>query len=290
MRYQIEHTTTYNYNQPVLLKPHVVRLQPRSDAWQKLGNFKIEVDPQPEGISHFTDLDGNYLIKLWFTKSTENLVIHLESEVETKKSNPFDYLSDAWALQLPLDYPTSLKNQIAPYLHFYQGVTDPVALKLAQEILQEVDGRVSDFLSKLNQLIYQHSRYIHRERGEPQPPGITWSKQQGSCRDLSVLFMEVCRSVGLGARFVSGYQEGDIQQDSRDLHAWTEVYVPGGGWRGYDPTHGLLVSDRHIALAASSIPSYAAPVDGSFSPVEPFWLTQLTPQSQLDAQIKLTHF
>lgn len=289
MRYQIQHTTTYSYNQPVLLKPHVIRLQPRSDAWQKLEHFKMEVDPSPEGISHFTDLDGNHLIKLWFTKPTEKLVIYLDSVVETSKPNPYDYVCEPWALQFPLDYPLSLKSQIEPYLQFYQGVLDPEALKLAQEISQQVGGQITNFLGTLNQQIYTHSRYLHREIGEPFPPGITWTSQQGSCRDLSVLFMEVCRAMGLGARFVSGYQEGDREQDRRDLHAWVEVYLPGAGWRGYDPTHGLLVSDRHIAVAASSVPSYASPVSGSFSPVEPFLITQLTPNSNLEADIKLTH-
>jgi transglutaminase-like putative cysteine protease len=80
--------------------------------------------------------------------------------------------------------------------------------------------------------------------------------------------MEICRAMGLAARFVSGYQEGDVEQDNRDLHAWAEVYLPGGGWRGYDPTHGLAVSDRHVALAASSFPSYAAAVTGHITPVK----------------------
>ncbi|TVQ42632.1 MAG: transglutaminase family protein [Gloeocapsa sp. DLM2.Bin57] len=287
MRYLIKHKTTYQYNQSVILKPHVIRLQPRSDAWQKLLRFELNIDPQPEGISHTTDLDGNYLIQVWFTKPTEQLVINLESEVETYKANPFDYLLEPWSIQLPLDYPSSFKSLITPYLEFYQGFVDPVSLKLAQEISLQVNGDVTAFLSTLNQHIYNHCRYLHRETGDPLPPGITWNSQQGSCRDFAVLFMEVCRTVGLPSRFVSGYQEGDREQERRDLHAWAEVYLPGGGWRGYDPTHGLLVSDRHIALVASSIYSYAAPIDGGFTPVQPFLVTQLSPESSLEAEIDL---
>ncbi len=120
----------------------------------------------------------------------------------------------------------------------------------------------------LNQLIYQDCEYITRETGKPYPAGITWERKQGSCRDFAVLFMEVSRAIGIAARFVSGYQEGDKNQQNRDLHAWVEVYLPGAGWRGYDPTLGLVVSDRHIPLAASAIPNYTAAVDGSITPVQ----------------------
>lgn len=287
MRYSIKHTSIYYYNQLILLTPHLLRLQPRSDAWQKLESFQLNVDPKPEGISHFTDLDGNYLIQLWFTQPTEELVIKTESTVETYKDNPFDYLVEPWAQKIPLDYPTSLKTQLTPYLEFCQGFVDPIVLKLAQEISVQVDGDIGAFLSTLNQQIYQHCRYLHRETGDPLPPGVTWGSQEGTCRDFAVLFMEACRTMGLASRFVSGYQEGDREQDSRDLHAWAEVYLPGAGWRGYDPTHGLLVSDRHIALAASSIYSYAAPIFGSFTPWRPLIVTQLSPQSRLETEIDL---
>ena len=105
----------------------------------------------------------------------------------------------------------------------------------------------------------------------------------GSCRDYAVLFMEVCRAMGIPARFVSGYQEGDTEQESRDLHAWAEVYLPGAGWRGYDPTLGLVVSDRHIPLAASAIPSYASAIEGLVTPIKP----EIKVNSQLQTQIMI---
>ena len=103
-----------------------------------------------------------------------------------------------------------------------------------------------------------------RDHGAPLPPSITFQKKRGACRDLVLLFMAVCRRFGLASRFVSGYQEGDPDMEQRHLHAWAEVYIPGGGWRGYDPSHGLVVADRHIALAASYAPEGTAPVKGSF--------------------------
>ena len=226
------------------------------------------VDPQPQGRSDFIDLDGNNLIKLWFTQPTQQLNIQILAKVETYCTNPFDYLLESWASSIPLDYPRSLLAQLEPYLQSYSFVSDCTALELAQEILTATQGNILDFLFALNQRIYQDCEYTIRATGEPFPAGITWSRKQGSCRDYTVLFMEVCRAVGIAARFVSGYQEGDRDMSGRDLHAWVEVYLPGAGWRGYDPTLGLVVSDRHIPLAASTIPQYTAPVSGSIVPVE----------------------
>ncbi|AFZ34507.1 transglutaminase domain protein [Stanieria cyanosphaera PCC 7437] len=263
MLYQISHQTTYTYSQTVSLNPHFVRLCPRCDHWQKLHNFSLLISPQPQGISELIDLDGNNVSKVWFNTPTNQLNLQILAQVETWQTNPFNYLLQPWTTTLPLDYPSSLYTQLKSYLKPYSFLLDTVIVELAEEIIQEVNANTVAFLSKLNQCIYENCQYITRETGEPWQAGITWRRKQGSCRDFAILFMEVCRAVGLAARFVSGYQEGDPEQQERDLHAWAEVYLPGAGWRGYDPTHGLAVSDRNIALAASAIPSYTAPVSGT---------------------------
>ena len=206
------------------------------------------------------------------------------AKVETSCTNPFAYLLESWATTLPLDYPSSLLKQLKPYLQPYSFVPDSTALELAQDLAIATGGNTLNFLFELNQRIYQDCKYIVRDIGEPFPAGVTWRGKQGSCRDYAVLFMEVCRAVGIAARFVSGYQEGDTEQQSRDLHAWVEVYLPGAGWRGYDPTLGLVISDRHIPLAASAIPKYAAAVEGTVTPVET--VAKIT--SDLQAQISIT--
>ena len=186
-------------------------------------------------------------------------------------------------MSLPFDYPSSLLQQLEPYLKSYSFAPDGCALELAQDIFAATEGNTLDFLFTLNQRIYQECEYLTRESGAAHPAGITWRRKQGSCRDYTVLFMEVCRTMGIAARFVSGYQEGDRDQQSRDLHAWVEVYLPGAGWRGYDPTLGLVVSDRHIPLAASTIPAYTAAVDGSVIPVK----TGHNMSSRMEAQISI---
>jgi len=229
------------------------------------------VTPQPLQTSTFTDLDGNTLIKLWFQADhTEALSVQVLSQVETHRTNPFDYWAEPWAGQVPIDYPASLLLQLQPYLSgqqvLYATSVDPIAFQLAQDIAQTVDGNVIRFLGELNQRIYDGCKYMIRETGDPLPAGVTWSTRSGTCRDFAVLFVETCRAIGLAARFVSGYQEGDPDSGDRHLHAWAEVYIPGGGWRGYDPTQGLAVADRHIALVASAFSRHAAPLSGSFQP------------------------
>lgn len=292
MRYQISHTTTYTYSESVRLQPHLVRLLPRSDSWQTVQSLSLQVMPIALQQSHITDLDGNHLVKLWFEPDlqTQSLQVQILAQVETHKANPFEYLLEPWALQLPIDYPASLLYQLQPYLSGqqvgYSASLDPTAIELAQALWLEVSGDPIQFLTLLNQRIYKSCAYVIRETGVPQLPGITWSTKSGSCRDYAVLFMEVCRAIGLAARFVSGYQEGDPGSAELYLHAWAEVYLPGAGWRGYDPTHGLVVGDRHIALAASAISHYAAPITGAITPASV--QSQLTYQLTIQAQTSLT--
>ncbi|NJL23080.1 MAG: transglutaminase family protein [Leptolyngbyaceae cyanobacterium SM1_3_5] len=263
MRYKIQHRSTYTYSAPVLLSPHILRLRPRYDAAQQVQSFTWAIDPRPTRLIENLDLDGNNVTQISFGEAIESLTITATSEVETFRTNPFDFLLEPWATNLPIDYPTSLAIQLQPYLTGDWGAVDPAAIELAQDIFQATGGNTVAFLSELNQRIYQTCRYELRESGDPWPAGVTWRSQRGSCRDFAVLFCEVCRSINLAARFVSGYQEGDRDQIDRDLHAWAEVYLPGAGWRGYDPTQGLAVSDRHVALCASPSPRQTAPISGT---------------------------
>lgn len=264
MRYHIVHTTTYSYDRPVSLEPHMLRLRPRCDGFQTLHYFTVEVDPEPAGVAQVIDPEGNAVVKLWFQDPTDHLRFKVTSEVETYCTNPFHYLLEPWALKLPIDYPMSILTQLQPYLQRcgLPNVIDPAVVQLAQACQGATYDTLS-FLSELNQRIYRTCQYAVRETGDPLPAGFTWTHKAGSCRDLAVLFVETCYAVGLAARFVSGYQEGDPDQRQRDLHAWAEVYLPGAGWRGYDPTQGLVVADRHVVLVASTFPHHAAPISGS---------------------------
>jgi transglutaminase-like putative cysteine protease len=266
MKYTITHSTTYTYTSAVCLNPHIFRLQPRSDGFQRLNHYDLQITPIPQGQNSILDIEGNLLTRCWWSNTpTQVLEVDAISEVETLCDNPFNYLLEPWATRLPFDYPTALAEHLQPYLtptHLGSLASDPAATQLAQEIAHAVSWNPIHFLEELNQRIYHSMRYQVREEGDPQPPSITWMQQSGTCRDFVVLFMAACRAVGLAARFVSGYEQGDPTYEQM-LHAWAEVYLPGAGWRGYDPTMGLVVSDRHIATAASEWPRYTAPITGT---------------------------
>lgn len=263
MLFSIVHHTTYTYPCPVRLTPHAIRLRPQTTARQTLLTFDQKVTPGPTRSFHLSDLDGNQVSKLIFESPTDRLNVETRSQVETHVSNPFNFILEPWAVSLPIDYPTSLRLQLQPYLE-ESGFDDAIAAQLARDLWGEVEGNTVAFASALCQRIHQQCRYILRETGEPYPPGLTWQQKCGSCRDFAVLFAAACRAAKLAARFVSGYEAGDPNSDAHHLHAWAEVYLPGAGWRGFDPTLGLAVADRHVALASSPYPSYAAPIVGGF--------------------------
>ena len=199
--------------------------------------------------------------------------------VETLRRDPFDYLLAPAAENMPIDYPGEDGPSLVPYLNG-AGVDGPVA-EFAQAVAQEAKLQTVPFLFLLTQRIHDVCCTVIREEGDPLPAAVTLAGRQGSCRDLTVLFMDVCRTPGIASRFVSGYQEGVSGLSERDLHAWVEVYLPGGGWRSYDPTLGLAVSDRHIAVAASRTSHGAAPVTGTFRGTEA--TTQMVSRIELAA-------
>ena len=265
MQFEIVHTVQYRYSRAVFLEPHEVRLQPRSCGYHVLRQFDLRVEPTPAGLAHGLDAEGNHVSSVWFDGEHEQLSVTVQSRVQTTRSNPFDYLLPRGGHPLPLQYDSITSRLIVAALQQEASgeETDGVA-KFAKQHAEAAEGQLLPFLERLNQTIYRDFSCIRREEGDPWSGAQTLDQARGACRDLAVLFVEACRAVGVAARFVSGYQEGDTKQDQRDLHAWAEVFVPGGGWRGYDPTHGLAVADRHVAVAASADPRIASPLNGSF--------------------------
>lgn len=264
MRYHITHHTTYTYEQPVILNPHTLRLRPQSDGFQHLSSFSLVLKPEPQGQALMLDAEGNTVTRCWWDMAeTTVLEVCSTSTVETFLDNPFIYQLEPWAVRLPFDYPSSLRHALTPYLtpHPLSPQTSMTS-QLAQELVDGVNWNPLEFLRVLNHEINAQCHYELREKGDPQPPDLTWLRKTGTCRDFVLLFMAACRAAGIAARFVSGYEEGDPSCE-KFLHAWAEVYLPGAGWRGYDPTLGQAVSNRHIAIAASGWPKQTAPVEGT---------------------------
>ena len=263
MLFEIIHRTRYHYSQPVFLEPFIVRLRPRSDAGQTLRSYSIKVTPEPGGITHCTELYGNNAETIWFNGLHDNLLIEVHTRVETHRGNPFDFfVTDASALNLPLVYEPHISGALGHYL-LREG-DHPHLASFAQEMMQEAKHQTIPFLTELAEQIYQRYEYMLREEGAAWTSEETMRQGKGSCRDFAMLFIDICRSVGIAARFVSGYCLGDDAANSGDMHAWAEVYLPGAGWRGFDPSRGLSVNDDYITVAAGQMPQDAAPTFGHF--------------------------
>jgi transglutaminase-like putative cysteine protease len=261
MRIAVVHSTNYRYSAPVYLEPHVIRLRPREDGSQRLNAFALDLQPAPAGMSTVLDQDGNTVVHAWFDGLTERLTILTSFQVETLRANPFDYLPLPSDCDVPVQYAEVLRNPLVPYL---RADHHPDVRAFAQQIANEAGWNTADFLARLNRTLFETIGQIIRRDGRPHPPAVTLAGREGSCRDTAALFCAACRAMGIAARFVSGYEIGAAEADGGDLHAWAEVYLQGGGWRGFDPSRGLAVADSHVPVAAASDPLLAAPVTGTY--------------------------
>jgi transglutaminase-like putative cysteine protease len=258
----VHHTSQYIYSQPVVLNPHTLYLYPRTYPHQRLLQYELRIEPVPTRIVRNLDVEGNIQQLVYFDQPTGSLQINMRARLESDEFNSFDFVLFPWETQrLPFPYPQPSQNLLQPYL--IQDDVTPEVTEWASQIAANVNFNTVQFLTALSQAIRQFS-YEVRPEGLPFAPAQTLAQQGGSCRDYTVLFMAACRSLGLASRFVSGYLFGSTAQQ-HNLHAWAEVYLPGGGWRGFDPTEGMVVVNRHIFLASTATPRLATPVSGTFS-------------------------
>ena len=262
MKFTIQHSTHYRYSHPVKLSPQDLRFYPRDDGSQRVTSFQLNIDPLPKGRNDHLDLEGNRVTQVWFENETDHFNIQLNMEVETLRNNAFDFILASEAEVLPI-------NHVEDFI-FTQGYLERVepedaVTSFAMELARSVKNNTLDFLNALTQKLFEDFIHIHRESGIPQTPAHTLHSRHGACRDLAVLFIDCCRSEGIAARFASGYQKGDVQSERRHLHAWPEVYLPGAGWIGFDPTHGKAIADTHVTIAAAAHSRDTMPVIGSFS-------------------------
>ena len=266
MRARLIHRFDYRYSKPVLLGPHRFCLRPRPHGFQRLIDYRLEISPDPSQLYELMAAGGDTITRARFLGESDHLTVVATSEVETFTPPLLEACLDEQMAQLPVQIgklnPDLLSN-LQGWLP--NGQHDAAAVDLAQEALMGSDGRSLNFLQQLVEVIQDRVKYTQRHVGPAWPAGRTLKERVGSCRDLAMLMIECCRSVGLPARFVSGYHLVEPKPERYDLHAWAEVYLPGAGWRGFDPSGMGAIDDRYIPLATSSKPNLAAPVMGSFS-------------------------
>jgi len=266
MRARVTHTFSYRYSAPVLLGPHRFCLRPRGQGFQQLLAHRLVITPEPARLYPLLAASGDEIQRARFSDHTDCFEVRAESEVLTITPPLLQACLEENEPQLP--YPAGhLNGDLMGSLDGWlpNGQHDPAAVDLAQEALMGSNQRAVMFLQQLIEIIQDRVKYTQRHTGPAWPAGRTLKERIGSCRDLAMLMVESCRCVGLPARFVSGYHLLEPPPERYELHAWAEVYLPGAGWRGFDPSGIGGIDDRYIPLATSSKPNLTAAVSGTFS-------------------------
>jgi transglutaminase-like putative cysteine protease len=263
MKLRISHHTSYEYTSGVFLEPHILRFHPRPDHWLKVHSFELVVGPKPGGQAYQIGMSSHFEQAIWFEGVVERLDFQATSVVETFNVNPLNFLIYPFtATRLPMVYEDAWQRQLVP---FVRPVSEnPEFRRFVKELMLEADYLTLPFLTHANRTIYEQFQYEHREAGNPYLPEHLLLRRRGSCRDLAYLLMATCREAGLAARFVSGYYYVPEADRRNELHAWVEVYLPGAGWRGFDPSTGLVVADHHVAVAAAPQTETCAPITGTY--------------------------
>jgi transglutaminase-like putative cysteine protease len=291
IRVALNHKTSYRYPKDVWLSPQVVRLRPAPHCRTPIVSYSLTVTPKENFINWQQDPYSNRLARLVFPQKTREFAVEVDLVAEMTVINPFDFFMEKSAEEFPFVYDATLNRELLPYLE-----TAPAGPKLSALIAKsrKTNIKTIDFLVQLNQSLSHEVKYLIRLEPGLQTPEQTLTLGSGSCRDSAWLLVQLMRHLGLAARFASGYLiqlvpdvkslDGPIgaTRDFTDLHAWAEVYLPGAGWIGLDPTSGLLAGEGHIPLACTADPVTAAPITGAFS-ISDASVVSLDPQDELSA-------
>lgn len=265
---RLAHTSRYDYSQPVGFAPHALYLRPRETPRQRLHNFTLEISPEARRIATTDPLD-NALDWVYFAPAAMTTMLQFRTElmVETLDTNPFDFFLKPSASAFPFSYDPAERFALAPSLASRADTPQAELEAWLKNHLPNPPAETVPFLTALNSAVRASLRYTTREEAGIQSAGQTLARGSGSCRDYAVFLIELCRSLGIAARFISGYlyePPTTATPGVPTLHAWVEVYLPGAGWRGLDPTRGIFCDDAFVPLAHSPIAENVNPIQGSF--------------------------
>jgi uncharacterized protein (DUF2126 family)/transglutaminase-like putative cysteine protease len=269
----LSHRTLYRYEKPIFLGPQVIQLRPAPHCRVPILSYSLDVTPAKHLLNWQMDPHSNRVARFLFPEKTDELVVEVNLVADLSPINPFDFFLEPGVEEYPFMYAPALARDLEPF-----RAVDAPGPRLQQFIggLRGYKGGTVSFLLDLNRKVRDEIAYGSRMAPGVQTSEETLEKRSGSCRDSAWLLVECLRNLGIAARFVSGYliqlepadavsafKEGSSRADSADLHAWTEVYLPGAGWIGLDPTSGLLAGEGHIPLVCTPTASQAAPIAGT---------------------------
>ena len=264
-RLSISHLTEYRYSTPVSLLPHRLRLRPLESHSLRIESSTLEISPA-NTLRWYRDALGNSVAIASFNEIADTLRVKSEVVIEVYDDSPLDFLMEDYAVSFPFAYAVGEQIDLAPFEQSVYGDDVPAVHDwLAGIGLLNRPIETFALLSQLNCAIANTFSYRIREEEGVQSPATTLALTSGSCRDFAALFIESCRCMGLASRFVSGYLHmPDNEAGNASTHAWAEVYLPGPGWKGFDPTSGLITGNQHIPVAVARHPEAVPPVCGSF--------------------------
>jgi len=268
MKIRIQHRTAYLYAEPVTLGPHRVMVRPREGHDLHIESSILTIRPA-HNVHWLRDVNGNSIALVDFTEPSQELMIYSELVLHHYDSDPLDFLVSPYAVHYPFVYDPWALPELTAFTHIiFPADAERVRNWLGQFWQPGKLVETVALLSRLNAFIQKNFKYTRRDEFGVQSPAKTLALNSGSCRDFATLFIEACRSWGLAARFVSGYMLCEATEaGGGSTHAWAEVYIPGAGWKGFDPTSGILTGSQHVAVAVSRHPEAATPIAGSFTGV-----------------------
>lgn len=262
---KIIHKTHYEFSDDVQLLPHTLRLRPREGHEMRIEYSKLNISPNAS-LRWQRDVEGNSIAVASFNGKARRLTIDSEVVIQQYDSSPHDFLVTDYAVSYPFKYCTEDQILLSPYLSDPAIARSPSVVSWAKNLNNNHYAQQTfSLLLHLNQHIYQNIAYRIREEEGVQPAEQTLLLGSGSCRDSASLFMAAAKELGFAARFVSGYiHSNTVVAQSGSTHAWAEVFIPGAGWKGFDPTIGDMVGESHIAVAVARLPESVPPVAGNF--------------------------
>ena len=264
MKLGLRYETTYRYDEPVAFSPHDLRLFPRGDRFSRVRRLKFSTNPKAN-IRYSRDIFDNTIASCFFSEPARDLEFRLAIDLDLEKKDPFHFILESGAVEMPFQYSPAVSRILAPYRE--RSTQGPLVVPRWERPTEKNRRSTVSTLVQLNRALHEGITYERREEGAARSPAETLRLGRGACRDVTVLLAEILREMGLAARLTSGYLragKSKLKHAEGSLHAWTEVFLPGAGWIGLDATNGVFCNHNFIAAAVGMTPADITPISGNY--------------------------